>query len=197
MYLSFLKTGQTTIDNHEDHNGIAKNSLGLPTSQSGGMSADEFPFAQAPSGGPAPGAFNNSFFGETVGMVTRPGGSNRLFHSKLDGKDLTKKEIWIRAAEVVAQQGVVPNGASGFQLGIEDENGVTAFVDVDLVGGLPRPYPRPSSTKSMLNTIRFKVDCFTVGKSKLNLAKARSLLIACNRTDERALAFDDLQIVDP
>jgi hypothetical protein len=197
VYLSFAKTGQTTVDNHEDGNGIGKNSLNLPTSQSGGLSADEFPFAQAPSGGPAPGAFNDSFFGLTIGMVARPGGPGRIFRSEIGNINLAKKEIWIRAAEVVAQQGVVPNGASGFQLGVEDGNGVTAFVDVDLVGGLPRPYPHPFRTKSMLNTIRFKTDCFKVVNRKLSLTKARAILIASNREDERALAFDDLQIVKP
>jgi hypothetical protein len=110
---------------------------------------------------------------------------------------LRRKEIWIRAAEVVAQQGVVPSGASGFQLGVEDVSGVTAFVDVDVVGGLPRPYAHPWSTKSMLNTIRFKAECFKVGHRRLKLGNVRALLIACNRTDERALAFDDLQIVRP
>jgi hypothetical protein len=161
------------------------------------MSADEFPFAQAASGGGAPGAFNDSFFGQTIGMVARPGGTGRLFRSEIGQKDLRKKEIWIRAAEVVAKQGTVPAGASGFQLGVEDVNGITAFVDVDLVGGLPRPYAHPFSTKSMLNTIRFKSECFKIGQRRLNLGKVRALVIACNRKDERATAFDDLEIVKP
>ena len=195
VYLSFMKNGQTTVDHHDDANGIGKNSLNLGTAQSGGLSADEFPFAQAPLGGPAPGAFNESFFGLTTGMVARQGGTGRLFRSEIESVDLSNKEIWIRAAEVVAQQGTVPNGASGFQLGVEDANGLTAFVDVDFVGGLPRPYARPAPTKSMLNTIRFKADCFRIGNRRLSLSKVRALLIACNRSDERATAFDDLQIV--
>lgn len=101
VYLSFMKKGQTTVDHHEDGNGIGMNSLGLATAQSGGLSADEFPFAQAPGGG-APGVFNDSFFGQITGMVARPGGTGRLFRSEIGGKDLRKKEIWIRAAEVVA-----------------------------------------------------------------------------------------------
>lgn len=197
VYLSFLKKGQPIVDHHEDGNGVGMNSLGLATAQSGGLSADEFPFAQAPAGGGAPGAFNDSFFGQTTGMIVRPGGASRLFRSEIGNKDLRTKEIWMRAAEVVAQQGAVPGGASGFQLGVEDVNGVTVFVDVDLVGGLPRPYARPFSTKSMLNTNRFKAECFKVGHRRLKLSNVRALLIACNRTDERALAFDDLQIVKP
>lgn len=197
VYLSFEKQGPATVDNHEDRNGIGKNSLSLPTSAGGGLSADEFPFAQSPSGGPAPGAFNDTFFGLTTGMVARPGGIGRVFRSELGDMDLTKTEIWIRAAEVAERQGVIPNGASGFQLGLEDANGLTVFVDIDAVGGLPRPYPRPSFTKSMLNTIRFKADCFKIGNRRLALTKVRAIIIACNRRDERALAFDDLQIVRP
>jgi hypothetical protein len=196
VYLSFQKKGPTTVDNHEDRNGIGKNSLFLPTAMASG-SANEFPFAQAPGGGPAPGAFNESFFGLTTGMVIRPGGISRVFRSEIGDIDLSKTEIWIRAAEVVARQGVVPDGASGFQLGVEDANGLTVFVDVDLVGGLPRPYPHTVFTKSMLNTIRFKADCFRAANRRVSITKVRALLIACNRRDERALAFDDLQVVKP
>jgi hypothetical protein len=196
VHLSFMKEGQMTVDHHDDGNTIGKNSLSMRTAMSGG-SADEFPFAQGPLGGPAPGAFNDSFFGLTIGLVVRPGRTGRLFRSEVGELDLTKTEIWIRAAEVVARQGVVPAGASGFQLGMEDVNGLTVFVDVDLVGGLPRPYLHPLMTKSMLNTIRFKADCFKVGNRRLSLTKVRALLIACNRRDERALAFDDMQIVKP
>ncbi|HEY4540922.1 MAG TPA: hypothetical protein VIG66_00950, partial [Noviherbaspirillum sp.] len=197
VYLSFMKDKQTTVDSHEEGNGINTNSLNLPTAQSGGLGADEFPFAQAPSGGAAPGAFNDSFFGETRGMVARSGGTGRRFRSELGSKDLTQKEIWIRAAEVVQRQGSVPANASGFQLGLEDANGVIVFVDVDKVGGLPRPYAHPFATKTMPNTIRFKADCFKAANRRLTLGKVSAVLIACNRGDERALAFDDLQIVKP
>jgi hypothetical protein len=197
VYLSFMKEGQTTVDHHEDGNGIGKNSLNQMTGQSGGLIADEFPFAQAPAGGGAPGAFNDSFVGLTTGMVAPAGGTGRLFRSEIGSMNLSKREIWIRAAEVVAQQGVVPAGTSGFQLGVEDTNGVTAFVDVNAIGGLPRPYLHPFPTKSMLNTLRFKTECFKVGNRRLSLTKVHAILIACNRADERATAFDDLQIVKP
>ena len=130
-------------------------------------------------------------------MVVRPGGAASLFRTEVKGMDLTHREIWIRAAEVVARPGVVPAGGTGFRLGIEDANGVTAFVDVTAVGGLPRPYPHPFSTKSMLNTIRFKTDCFKIGNRRLALRKVRAILISCDRQDDRVLAFDDLQVVQP
>ncbi len=79
MYLSYLKKRHTTVDYHEDRKAIGMNSLPLATAQSGGLSADEVPFAQAPGGGAAAGAFNDSFFGQTMGMVARPGGTNLVF----------------------------------------------------------------------------------------------------------------------
>lgn len=189
VHLSFERAKQLTVDNHEDGNTINTNSLGRPTTQSGGMNADEFPFGQLP------GAFNGSFYGESIGMVARPGGPTRTFRSDIGKGDLRKREVWIRAAEVYA--GGIPAGATGFQLGLEDLNGTLAWVDCDLVGGLPRPYDRPSEVKSMLKTLRFKTDCFSTAQPKLKLQSIRAILIRCNRRDKRALAFDDLQVVKP
>jgi dienelactone hydrolase len=197
IYLSFSKAKQTTVDNHEDGNGIGQNSLGRPTTQSGGLSADEFVFARGQFGGAAAGAYNDSFFGLTEGMVARPGGPGRLFRSEIGKLDLRNREVWIRVAEVVAQQGSVPTGATGFRLGLEDGNGTTSFIDVNAVGGLPRPYSRPSETKSMLSTVRFSVGCFEIANPRLALDAVSAILIACDRKDERAVAFDDLEIVNP
>ena len=48
----------------------------------------------------------------------------------------------------------------------------------------------------MLKTLRFKSSCFTTAQPKLDLKDIRALQIRCNRRDKRALAFDDLQIVN-
>jgi hypothetical protein len=187
VHVSFEWAKQVIVDNHEDGNTINTNSLGLPTTQTGGMSADEFPFDQSP------GAFNTSFYGQTIGMVVRPGGPTRTFRSAIGNRDLRKHEIWIRAAEVYA--GGVPADATGFRLGLQDANGVVAWVDCDAVGGLPRPYDRPTEAKTMPSTLRFKSECFRIGQKKLNLRRIHGILIRCNRRDKRALAFDDLEIV--
>ena len=187
-YLSFELDGVLTVDNHEDGNTINTNSLGQPTSQLSGMSADEYPFAQAA------GAFNSSFYGETIGMVVRAGRPGRIFRSSLKRLlDLSKSQIWIRAAEVTDGSSV-PSGATGFQLGLESKNGVRAWVDSDEVGGLPRPYARnPGMIKTMLKTMRFKGGCFREVQ-KFDIKRIQAILIKCNRKDERAFAFDDLQI---
>ena len=190
VHLSFELTEALTVDHHEDGNTIGKNSLNRPTSQLAGMRADEFPFHFS-----VPGAFNSSFYGETIGMVAEPGKPGRIFRSELNNRmSLTKVELWIRAAEVT-DGSIVPPGATGFRLGLEDKNGIRAWVDSNEVGGLPRPYARdPGRIKTMLKTLRFKGDCFQGGR-KFNSKSIQAILIQCDRRDDRAFAFDVLQVV--
>jgi hypothetical protein len=189
VHLSFEQSQVLTVDNHQDGNGIAQNSLGFATQQFGGLSADEFPFRQ---GG---GSFNGSFFGDSIGMVARAGGNGRLFAQDLGKpRNLSNHEIWIRVAEVFDRPDNRP--PTGFQLGIRDQKGTESWVDSDDVGGVPRPFPRnPSTMKTMLKTLRFKSGCFAVNRS-LDLKAVTAILLRCNRADERALAFDDLQVVE-
>lgn len=202
VHVSFKKNGQLTIDDHEDGNGIATNSMNRPTAQSGGLTADEYPFAQG-----AAGRFNDSFFGNTIGMVAQTDGRIGTFRSQLDKRrDLRKRQIWIRAAEVYNGSSV-PAGATGFRLGLEDATGAVAWVDSDGVGGLPRPLDRraydlsqydPDKTKTMLKTLRFPVSCFKSppkGRKQFDPGRVVAVRLQLNRQDKRALAFDDLQIV--
>ena len=203
VHLSYKKKNQVTVDDHEDGNGIAVNSMGAPTSTSGGLTANEHPFAQG-----LPGRFNDSFFGNTVGMVALAEDKLGTFRSKFDkDRDLRKLEVWIRAAEVYNGSSVPP-GATGFLLGLEDINGVVAWVNSDGVGGLPRPLDRRAwdltqwyatdKTKTMLKTLRFPIACFRstrVPRKQFNAAKVRAVLLRLSRADKRALAFDDLQLV--
>lgn len=189
VHLSFESAEVLTVDNHEDNNGIGANSLNQPTSQTAGLSADEFAFHQ---GG---GSFNGSFYGETTGMVIRPGPSGRVFTSPFAGtQDLTNHEIRIRTAEVTDGSQIVGD-PTGFELGVQDVNGVTAWIDSDEVGGVPRPFSRkPGTIKTMLKTLRFHSGCFSIERN-LDLKAIQAVLIRCNRKDEHALAFDDLQVL--
>lgn len=203
VHLSFKKQDQVTVDDHEDRNGIAVNSLGAPTEQSGALTADEHPFAQQVAG-----RFNDSFFGNTVGMVAGSEGRQGAFRSELDTpRDLRDRQVWIRAAEVY-NGGSVPAGPTGFRLGLEDQNGTVAWVDSDGVGGLPRPLGRRAydlaqwyatdKTKTMLRTLRFPTACFEspTGPRPLDPERVVAVWLQLNRMDRRALAFDDLQLVD-
>jgi hypothetical protein len=127
-------------------------------------------------------------------MVARPGAPGRIFRSELSKpSDLSKSDIWLRSAEVTDGSSV-PSDATGFKLGLEDKQGSQVWVDSDEVGGLPRPYARnPGMIKIMLSTLRFKGACFR--EQKFDLGSVVAVLIQCDRKDERALAFDDLQVV--
>jgi hypothetical protein len=204
VHLSFKKRNQTTIDDHEDGNGISVNSMGAATSTSGGLTANEHPFAQGTAG-----RFNNSFFGSTVGMVALTEEKPGAFRSKFDtNRDLRKLEVWVRAAEVY-DGAMVPPGATGFLLGLEDSDGSVAWVNSDGVGGLPRPMDRRAwdltqwyqtdKTKTILKTLRFPITCFRSppgSRKKFNPRKVRAIRLRLDRNDDRALAFDDLQLVN-
>lgn len=200
VHLSFKKAKQVTVDDHEDGNTIAKNSMNAPTTQSGGLTADEHEFAQG-----AATAFNASFFGATIGMVAQHKKRSGNFRSELDkARDLRKSQVWIRSAEVY-DGASVPAGATGFKLGLEDKAGNVAWVDSDGVGGVPRPLDRkafdlgrggPDKTKTMPNTLRFPIACFTPPKGKeFNARSVVAVWLRLDRPDGRALAFDDLQFV--
>ncbi len=200
VHLSYKKAKQATVDDHEDGNGIAKNSFGAPTTPSGGLTADEHEWSQS-------GAtrFNDSFFGATIGMVAKHGGKPGMFRSEFDkARDLRRLQVWIRAGEVY-DMASVPAGATGFKLGLEDNAGVVAWVDSDGVGGVPRPLDRkaydlgngyPDRTKTMGNTLRFPIKCFKPPKEqKFDAAHVVAVWLRLDRRDKRALAFDDLQLV--
>jgi hypothetical protein len=202
VYLSYQQDKATTVDNHEEQNGINTNSLLRPTAQIAGLAAREHTFRQVQPFHPplppgAPATFNGTFFGESTGMVILRGAPpNGLFRSELSVPvDIAKLEIWIRAAEVTNGDSV-PGGSSGFKLGVEDKAGLQSWVDSDEVGGLPRPYARdPGRVKTMLNTHRFYGQCFMTER-EFDPTNVVAILLRCDRPDERAIAFDDLQLVD-
>lgn len=185
VHLAFQWAKVTTVDDHQQNNTIAKNSLGEPTTQTG-LTADEFGMSQT-----APNQFNGSFFGDSIGMVAVPKKANGTFRSQLKPKtSLLGKEIWIRVADVF--DGAFPSAATGFELGLELANGTVKWVDSDDIGGVSLPFDRGSSTKSMLSTLRFPVSCFQLSRKELVPV---AILLKLNRKKARALAFDDLQIV--
>jgi hypothetical protein len=189
VFRAFAGEKALTVDNFDDGNTIAKNSLGLPNTQTGGFNADEFTFDRPTAGG----TFNSSFYGLTTGMVANPKQSGGIFRSQLKTPlDMTKREVWVRCAEVTDGNTIAP-APTGFQLGLEDAGGGRAWVDCDDVGSLPRPYPRnPGMIKTMLSSLRFRGACFQA--KEFQLKKVVAVLIKCDRPNPRAIAFDDLQI---
>jgi hypothetical protein len=182
VFRAFERSKALTVDNFDDGNTIATNSLGEPNTQTGGINAGEFTFDRPP----VRGTFNASFYGLTIGMVADPNKSGGIFRSQLKGSvDMRKREVWIRCAEVTDGNTVAPS-ATGFQLGVESSGGARAWVDCDDVGGLPMPYPRnPGMIKTMLSTLRFRGTCFE-GK-EFDPKKVVAVLIKCDRPKPRAV----------
>lgn len=185
VHLSFKWSAGLTVDDHEQGNTLAKNSLGQPTTQSG-LLAGEYRFNQATAT-----QYNGSFYGDSMGMVAEPGAAPGTFRSQLEPPvTLSGKELWIRVADVFIKD--MPPARTGFQLGIELTDGTLEWVDSDAVGGVPLPFDTVFLTKSMLSTLRFPIRCF--GSSKI-LRVARAIQLRLNRENARPLAFDDLQVI--
>jgi hypothetical protein len=184
VHLAFKWNRAVTVDDHQDNNTIARNSMNEPTSQSAGLAADEYGMSQTASN-----QFNNSFYGDSIGVVATTRKKGGRFRSQLRKKTrIDGREIWIRVADVFG--GTFPAAATGFELGLEAAGGTVTWVDSDDVGGVPLAFDRGSATKSMLKTLRFPASCFGS-----RVREVRAIVLRLNRATPRALAFDDLQIV--
>jgi hypothetical protein len=105
--------------------------------------------------------------------------------------------VRVRAAEVY-QAPNIPSNPTGFRVGVEDTKGTLAWIDVDDVGGLPRPFDRRAydlKTKTMLSTFRFRTSCFAATEKQLNVSEVIAIHLGLNRGDARPIAFDDIEIV--
>jgi hypothetical protein len=197
IHMSYDVVKSRVVDNYEGHP-ITVDNEGQGTAQLGGLVAKEFPFSQSP------GAFNGSFFGNTTGNVSIAKEKIGDFREPLRKvADLSKAEVRVRAAEVY-QAPTIPANPTGFQVGVEDANGTIAWVDVDDVGGLSRPFGRRAfdlagsgvdKTKTMLSTFRFPGECFAAGSKRLKIKEIHAIHLGLNRGDGRPIAFDDIEIV--
>jgi hypothetical protein len=192
VHLSFEWEEQLTVDDHEQPNDIVQNTLNEPTAQSAGLTAEEYELWQ---GAAAPYPIS-TFWGMTRGMVLE--GSGEFRTQLAGGIDLgphTGREIWLRVSEVSSGR-VNPATGAAFDLGIEDGNGVLAWVSSDEVGPVPRPFDRaPGSTKSMLTTLRFPPRCFRPDRPDFKISDIRAIHIRIGDIASRGLAFDVMQIV--
>lgn len=191
VHLSFSWADVLTIDHAEDGNGIGTNSLGAPNTVIAG-SAGEHAFRQ---GGFAP----DTFFGNTTGILLE-GERGAALRFELGGEhDLRRQEVWLRAAEI-SDGGVPPAVGAAFELGVEDANGITEWIQSADVGGVPRPFDRTNGppqqriTKTMLTTLRFPATCLDRPLGRLDLARVVAVHVRLAEQSRR-LALDDLQIV--
>lgn len=190
VHLAFDVDSRKVVDNFEGHP-INVDSQGQPNTPSGGISAGDYAFRQGA------GAFNGSFFGNTTGMVASNKEVQGRFRWQLaSSADLRRAEVWLRAAEV--WQGNLAAKAVDFRIGVEDANKTLAWVDVNDVGGVPRPFdrtPLDGNTKTMLNTFRVPGDCFAAAEPRLTINAIRAILVELGTDRGIPVAFDDVAVV--
>lgn len=181
----------TFISHPSEAHPITMNDEGQATAQVGGLIAQDFPFAQVA------GAFNPSFFENTTGNMATSKQSGEFREPLAQPANLTHAEVRIRAAEIFQGPNIPPN-ATGFRIGIEDQQATIAWVDVDDVGGLSRPFDRRAfdpKTKTMLSTYRFRGHCFAASEKRLRISAIGAVFLGLNGGDGTPIAFDDLEIV--
>jgi hypothetical protein len=199
VHLSFNINDADTIDNYEDDNGIETNSIGELNSYSPSLIVNEYNFSQHER---TITHFNNTFFGNTIGMVIQPSEALGIFRWAVRfPMRFVNREIWIRCADVYNGT-KTPSTNTGFELGLERADGSTLWVDSDDVGGIPIPIdrrdfdlasdPKKDKTKTMLKTLRFSSHCLLGTNTEIPVT---AITLRMNRPEPRALAVDDLQIV--
>jgi dienelactone hydrolase len=196
IHLSIEVAKTRIVDDYEGHS-ISSDNEAQATAQIG-VKAGDFSFSQGA------GAFNPSFFGRTTGNVLQQVENIGSFREPLHGTaDLSQAEVWVRAAEVYQTPTIQP-AATGFRIGLEDDQGTIAWLDVDDVGGLARPFERhaldaakgaPDLIKTMLSTHRFPGHCFVDPNGKFDIHKVSAIHLGLNRGDKRPIAFDGVEIV--
>lgn len=198
IHLAYDIDDARVVDNYDGHP-ITENNEGETTAQLGGLVAVNHRFAQGP------GAFNDSFFGNTNGNVSIVPDRDGSFREPLkDRADLTEAEVRVRAAEVYEDPNI-PAQRTGFRIGVEDVNGTISWIDVDEVGGLSRPFDRSAfdsrtrfmipKTKTMLSTFRFPGSCFAAAEGRLLIKEIVAIHLGLDRVAGVPLAFDDVEIV--
>ncbi len=192
VHLSFEWKEQMTVDDHEQANGIVKNTLDQPTSQSAALTVEEYELWQGAAGGYR----TDSFWGMSNGMVVEGAGVFRSGLAKpLDLGPNSGREIWLRVAEVSDGGGNPPAGVA-FDLGVEDGHGSVAWISSDDIGPVPRPFDHAlTATKSMLTTLRFPPRCLRAEGPRFDPSDIRAILIRADGHARNGIAFDVLQVV--
>ena len=137
VHLTFKWTSATTVDDHQQNNGIALNSFNLATTQSG-------PAGTSTAGRAAAHQFNNSFCSDTIGMVAVPHNFGDTFRSAPAGVKSTVRSG--SASQMCSRNLPRPRPLSArrgaFRCSIN-------WVDSERRQGRLLPFDRGSSTKTM------------------------------------------------
>ena len=148
-----------------------------------------------------------TYYGETGILTVSTKAIHGTYRTPISPQSLHGLEVWLRAAEYYQPTASFPQTPTGFQVGIENAAGAIAWVDVDALGGLPRPYLRKvhdetylkmaDATKTMLETFRFAATRFVALEPTFDLNQVVAVILRFDRDDQREFLFDDLCIVNP
>lgn len=191
LVLSWKSTHLTTVDNYQQNNGPATNSLGEPIT-SGLVMAEQ----DCRSGCMKYAGRTRMLLLTAACASGAPTCPDASYRTELDAavRNLrTRAAVLIRAGEPFERNDLappVPARGVSFALGLEDTRGNIQWKNADEVGGVPRPYGRNDiAARWVLKTLRFPIDCFT----DVDTTSVAAIHIRPVNTDPgRQIAFDDL-----
>lgn len=191
IYRSYQDPTHKSVDDFEDApSDPLLNSLGGTNVTASLTPFNEFPFS---AGG---GAFNASFFHDTKGLVNGWNASSDTLTLNVPAKhkDVSAfRLLSFRVAQVLDATNPT-GGVQDMDVGLEDELGNTIFFRVGAQDVIPFPYQRPSSVKTVLQTVRIGLSCYScssaVGIDRTAIARIR---FRFNRTPTGILGLDSIQ----
>jgi hypothetical protein len=193
IFRSFQDPTHKSVDDAEDAPAnAALNSLGGANANVSLAPYNEFPFAAGA------GAFNTSFFHGTKGLVAgwNAGGDMLTINVPAAHKDVsTHRYLALRIAQVFDSGTTNPLGATqDLDVGLEDELGNKIFFRVGSQDVIPFPYQRPSLVKTLLQTVRIGLSCYscpsTVGVDRKAIARIH---LRFNRRPAGLVGLDSIQ----
>jgi dienelactone hydrolase len=193
VYRSYQDPVHKSVDDFEDApaNALA-NSLGGANANVSLAPFNEFPFTQ---GG---GSFNTSFFHETRGLVAGWNAATDTFTLNVPAahKNVsTYGYLAFRVAQVFDNGATNPLGAvQDLDVGLEDELGNKIFFRVGSQDVIQFPYQRPSLVKTVLQTVRVGLTCYScsslVGVDRTAIARIH---FRFNRKPAGLVGLDSIQ----
>lgn len=193
-YWSNQTTQRLDVDHFDDANGPNTNSLGGTASVSG-PTTDFNEFSFRPFG---PNQFNNSFRGDTDGLVLG-WNTSRIYKTTLPPgmRDVSEfNAVVMRISQIL--DGGVQNQADSettLRVSLRTAGGISSNAHVDLVGTQAVPFPyQDNGGKTVLTTTRVPLQDFRHNNQPLNLTDIESLSIEL--IGRGLVAIDDIQFTE-
>jgi hypothetical protein len=193
FYRSFQDPKHLAVDDFEDTppNPLL-NSLGGANVSASLAPFGEFPFSEFG------GAFNNTFFQDTHGLIAgwNAAGTEFILDVPPASKDVSAfRYLSFRVTQVFDSGALNPVGQTeDFDVGLEDLNGNSTYLEVGQFDMIPFSYDRPFGNASMLQTIRLGLPCFHCAEHVgLDIHAIAKIHFRFNRKPTGLVGLDDVQ----